>query len=327
MDWSHQTVLVTGAGGFIGSHLTEWLVALGAQCRALVRYNSAGVWGWLDSSPLKGDVQVFAGDIRDPGSLRRAMEGVDLVFHLAALVAIPYSYDTPLSYVRTNVEGTLNMLQASLDAGVSLVVHTSTSETYGTARYVPIDEDHPLQGQSPYSASKIGADKLAEAFHRSFGLPVATVRPFNTYGPRQSARAIIPSIIAQALMEPEVRLGDLTPTRDFSFVEDTVGGFICLAECPEAIGQVINIGSGHEISMAELAETILGLLGREIPIVSESQRVRPQNSEVGRLCADNRKATELLGWRPQYSLTEGLTRTIEWMEQNLGRYRLGAYVI
>ena len=248
-NWGQQTVLVTGAGGFIGSHLTERLVALGARTRALVHYNSAGAWGWLDDSPVKQYVEVFLGDVQDRDSLRAAVQGTDIVFHLAALIAIPYSYRAPISYVRTNVDGTLNVLQGSLDAGVKLVVNTSTSEVYGTARHIPINEEHPLQGQSPYSASKIGADKMAEAFHLSFGLPVATIRPFNTFGPRQSARAVIPTIVTQALTQPTVCLGNLAPTRDFSYVADTVEGFIRIAECPEAIGQVINVGSGLEISI------------------------------------------------------------------------------
>jgi dTDP-glucose 4,6-dehydratase len=327
MDWEHQTVLVTGAGGFIGSHLTERLVGLGAHTHALVRYNSANSWGWLDSSPVKGNIEVFVGDIRDRDSLRQAMHGVDIVFHLAALIAIPYSYHTPLSYIRTNVEGTLNVLQAAMDAGIRLVVHTSTSEVYGTARYVPIDEEHPLQGQSPYSASKIGADKIAEAFHLSFGLPVTIIRPFNTYGPRQSARAVIPTIITQALTQPVVRLGNLEPTRDFSYVADTVEGFIRIAECPEAIGQVINIGSGQEISIRNLTNTILRIVGKDIPVVCDDQRVRPENSEVERLCADNSKAQRILGWRPQHTLEDGLAKTIEWIGGNLERYRLGVYTI
>ena len=327
MDWSRQTVLVTGAGGFIGSHLTERLIALGARTRALVRYNSANSWGWLDSSPVKSDIEVFLGDIRDQDSLQKAFRGVDIVFHLAALIAIPYSYHAPLSYVRTNVEGTLNVLQMARDAGVRLVVHTSTSEVYGTARYVPIDEEHPLQGQSPYSASKIAADKLAEAFHLSFALPVAIIRPFNTFGPRQSARAIIPAIVTQALTQPEVHLGSLEPTRDFTHVADTVEGFIRIAECPEVIGKAINIGSGQDILIGDLAKTILHLIGKEMPIIRDNERLRPENSEVERLCADNRKAREILGWQPRYSLRDGLTHSIEWLEENLERYRLGVYTI
>jgi len=326
-NWSQRTVLVTGAGGFIGSHLTERLVALGAHTRALVRYNSAGSWGRLDASPVKDDVEVFLADVQDRDSLRGAVQGADIVFHLAALIAIPYSYRAPISYVRTNVEGTVNVLQACLDAGVRQVVHTSTSEVYGTAHYVPVSEDHPLQGQSPYSASKIGADKIAEAFYLSFGLPVATVRPFNTYGPRQSARAVIPTIITQALGHSAVHLGNLAPTRDFTYVADTVEGFIRVAECPEAIGQVVNIGSGQEISIGDLAGIILELIGVDAPVVYDPERVRPEKSEVDRLCAYNGKAHQLLGWSPQYTLREGLRHTIEWLERNIDEYRLGIYTI
>jgi dTDP-glucose 4,6-dehydratase len=327
MQWSQQTVLVTGAGGFIGSHLTERLAALGARTRALVHYNSLGSWGWLDSSPCKPDIEVMAGDVSDRDSLRAALRGIDVVFHLAALIAIPYSYHAPLSYVRTNVEGTLNVLQAAREAGVQRVVQTSTSEVYGTARYVPIDENHPLQGQSPYAASKIGADKMAEAFHLSFQLPVCIVRPFNTFGPRQSARAIIPTIVSQALLQSELRLGNLTPTRDLNFVADTVEGFIKTAESPQAIGKVINIGSGREISIQDLALTILDLMGKKMDIISEQQRLRPEDSEVERLCANNLLAGELLGWQPQYTLKEGLQRTITWIEEHLEYYRVGYYAI
>ena len=327
MDWSRRSVLVTGAGGFIGSHLAERLVASGARTRALVRYSSTGSWGWLDSSSVKEDIEVILGDIRDRDSLRQAVAGVDTIFHLAALIGIPYSYHAPLSYVRTNVEGTLNVLQAALDAGVSTVVHTSTSEVYGTARYVPIDENHPLQGQSPYSASKIGADKLAEAFNRSFDLPVAIVRPFNTYGPRQSARAVVPTIITQALNGPVIRLGNLEPTRDLNYVTDTVDAYIHVAECPEAIGEVINIGSGQEISIRDLATTVLRLLGSTAEIVGDDQRVRPVGSEVERLCAENEKARRLLGWSPRHSLQDGLVKTIEWIERNVERYRPGVYTV
>src|SRR6185295_13154757 len=260
MNWSDKKVLVTGAGGFIGSHLTERLVELGAKTRAFVRYSSTGAWGWLDQSPLKNDVEVVLGDIRDQDTVIHALAGVDIVFHLAALIAIPYSYQAPLSYVRTNVEGTLNVLQAAQRVESELVVHTSTSEVYGTARTVPIDENHPLQGQSPYSATKIGADKIVEAFNLSFGLPAITVRPFNTYGPRQSARAVIPTIVTQALEGAEIRLGNLEPTRDLNYVLDTVEGFVKAAETPEAVGHVINLGTGQEISIRELAEKILKLL-------------------------------------------------------------------
>jgi NAD dependent epimerase/dehydratase len=326
MQLNHQTVLVTGAGGFIGSHLTERLVDLGAETRALVHYNSSNSWGWLDHSPVKGEIEVVMGDVRDRDSLRRAMRGVDTVFHLAALISIPYSYHSPLSYIRTNVEGSLNVLQLALESGAKLVVQTSTSEVYGTARHVPIDENHVLQGQSPYSASKIGADKVAEAFHLAFGLPVATIRPFNTFGPRQSSRAIIPTIITQAQTQPKLHLGSLEPTRDFNYVSDTVEGYIRIAEHAEAaIGQVINIGSGKEITIGELASRILKLLGKDLPIVTDGERLRPAESEVERLCAKNWKAREILGWKPKFSLEKGLISTIEWMSQNLMRYRPEAY--
>ncbi len=327
MNWSEKRVLVTGAGGFIGSHLTERLIELGAKTRAFVRYSSTGSWGWLDQSPRKHEVEVVLGDIRDQDTVSNAMTGVDVVFHLAALIAIPYSYHAPLSYVRTNVEGTLNVLQAAQRADSALVVHTSTSEVYGTARTVPIDENHPLQGQSPYSASKIGADKIAEAFYLSFGLPVVTVRPFNTYGPRQSARAVIPTIVTQALAGSEVRLGNLEPTRDLNFVADTVEGFIKAAETPAAIGETINLGSGREISIKDLAALILKLMNKNIPIALEGARVRPENSEVDRLCADSRKGQSILGWTPTHSLEEGLAATIEWIRENSERYRTGTYVV
>ncbi|HEV7860359.1 MAG TPA: SDR family NAD(P)-dependent oxidoreductase [Pyrinomonadaceae bacterium] len=327
MNWKNKKVLVTGAGGFIGSHLTERLVELGASTRALVHYNSAGAWGWLDASPVRDEVEVIPGDICDRDSMMRATDKVEIVFHLAALIAIPYSYQAPLSYIRTNVEGTLNVLQAAKSAGAELVVQTSTSEVYGTAQVVPISEGHPLQGQSPYSASKIGADKMAEAVHRSFGLPVTIVRPFNTYGPRQSARAVIPAIITQALTRDAVRLGNLEPTRDLNYVTDTAEGFIRAAESPAAVGQTINIGTGQEISIGELAARILQMLGKDLPIICEDQRVRPDKSEVERLCADNRVARELLGWGPRVTLEEGLRRTIAWLQENHERYKPGVYAI
>jgi NAD dependent epimerase/dehydratase len=327
MNWNGKKVLVTGAGGFIGSHLTERLVELGATTRAFVRYSSTGSWGWLDQSPLKDHIDVVLGDIRDQDTVSQAATDTDYVFHLAALIAIPYSYHAPLSYVRTNVEGTLNVLQAVQRSGSGVVIHTSTSEVYGTARTVPIDENHPLQGQSPYSATKIGADKIAESFHLSFGLPVVTVRPFNTFGPRQSARAVIPTIVTQALKGSEIRLGNLEPTRDLSYVADTVEGFIKAAETPEAIGQVINLGTGREISIGDLAALILKQLGRDLPIASDDVRMRPENSEVERLCADNRKGQSILGWAPKYSLQEGLNLTIEWLRENSERYRAGVYVV
>lgn len=327
MQWGNKRVLVTGGGGFIGSHLVERLVQLGAQTRALVRYNSAGSWGWLDHSEAKDDVEVILGDLRDQDSLERAVRGSDVVFHLAALIAIPYSYHAPMSYVRTNVEGTLNVLQSAIRNDVGLVVHTSTSEVYGTAKSVPITEDHPLQGQSPYSASKIGADKIAESFFLSFGLPVVTIRPFNTYGPRQSARAVIPTIVSQALAEPAIRLGNLEPTRDLNYVADTVEGFIKAAETPQAGGQVINLGTGREISIGDVATTILRMLGKDLPILTDNERVRPDNSEVDRLCADNSRARAILGWESRYTLEEGLGRTIEWIKENNEYFRTGVYTI
>jgi dTDP-glucose 4,6-dehydratase len=327
LDWGRKTVLVTGAGGFIGSHLSEKLIELGARTRAFVEYNSTASWGWLDGSPLKEQMEIVLGDIRDRDSIQAATEGVDIIFHLAALIAIPYSYRAPLSYVHTNVEGTLNVLQSAIHSSVGLVVHTSTSEVYGTARTVPISESHPLQGQSPYSASKIGADKLAESFHLSFGLPVITVRPFNTYGPRQSARAVIPTIVTQALADEPIRLGNTEPTRDLNYVADTVEGFIKAGEAPKAVGEVINLGTGKEISIGQLAATILKAMGKTLPVVTESERVRPENSEVERLCADASKARELLGWEPKYSLEEGLARTIEWIQENNEKFRRGVYTI
>ena len=327
MNWTSKRVLVTGAGGFIGSHLTERLVELGADVRAFVHYNALGSWGWLDPSPVCEAIQVAAGDVTDRDSVGKAMQDREIVFHLAALIAIPYSYQAPASYVRTNVEGTLNVLQAARDAGVECVVHTSTSEVYGTAQRVPIDEAHPLQGQSPYSASKIGADKMAEAFYRSFSLPVVTVRPFNTFGPRQSARAVIPTIITQLLAGQTVRLGSLKPTRDLNFVANTVDGFVLAASTPAAIGCTINLGSGREISIGDLAQLIARLMDKPIRIEGEDTRVRPEGSEVARLLADNRLARELLGWEPRVNLEEGLQRTIAWIQQHPERYRSGDYAI
>jgi len=325
--WSGKRVLVTGAGGFIGSHLAERLAAEGARVRAMVHYNALGTWGWLDHAPASSEMDIFAGDVADRDSVRRACEGQEAVFHLAALIAIPYSYHAPESYVRTNIVGTLNVLQAARETGVARVVHTSTSEVYGTARQAPIPESHPLQGQSPYSASKIGADKIVESFHLSFGVPVVTVRPFNTFGPRQSARAVIPTIITQCLKGNEVRLGSLHPTRDLNFVSNTVGGFLRAALVPEAIGQTVNLGSGREISIGDLALLIAKLIGKEVAITSDAQRVRPKGSEVERLLADNTRARELLGWTPEVSLEDGLVRTIDWMRQHLERYRPGVYSV
>jgi NAD dependent epimerase/dehydratase len=320
-------VLITGAGGFIGSHLSERLVEAGAQVRAMVRYNSRSAAGWLDESPSRGEMELVAGDVRDIDTVRKAVAGSDVVFHLAALIGIPYSYDAPLSYVRTNVEGTLNVLTAAKELGVGRVIHTSTSEVYGSARHVPIREDHPLQGQSPYSASKIGADKLVEAFHLSFGLPVVTVRPFNTYGPRQSARAVIPTIAAQILSGTEVRLGNLHPTRDLNFVTDTVDAFARAAESEDVTGQTINVGTGKEIRIGDLAHRIMRIVGREVPIETGSERIRPEGSEVDRLCADNTKAKDLLGWQACVSLDEGLRRTVAWIQENLESCRADDYAV
>ncbi|MEA2167157.1 MAG: hypothetical protein QOF76_457 [Solirubrobacteraceae bacterium] len=320
-------MLVTGAAGFIGSHLTEELVRRGADTRAFVRYGSAGRWGWLDDSELKGDMEVFAGDIRDPETLVPALDGVDVVFHLAALIAIPYSYVTPLAYVRTNVEGTTNVLEAARTAGVGRVVHTSTSEVYGTAQTAPITESHPLQGQSPYSASKIGADKIAESFHAAFELPVVVLRPFNTYGPRQSARAVIPTIITQLLAGLPVKLGALTPTRDLTYALDTASGFIAAGEAPGAVGQTINLGVGQEISIGDLAALIHGLMGKEYDVTHDAQRDRPAASEVERLLSDNRIARSVLGWTPQYTLEDGLGATIEWLERHMHLYRPETYTV
>jgi dTDP-glucose 4,6-dehydratase len=327
MNFKGKRVLVTGAGGFIGSHLAERLVTLGASVRALVHYNALGSRGWLDQSTLSKDMEIIAGDIADRDSVRQAMQGREVVFHLAALIAIPYSYHAPASYVRTNIEGTLNVVQNARDLQPECVVHTSTSETYGTARYVPIDEAHPLQGQSPYSASKIGADKIAESFQLSFGVPVVTVRPFNTFGPRQSARAVIPTIITQCLANRPVRLGSLRPTRDLNFVSNTVDGFLRAASTPAAIGKTVNLGSGREISIGDLAQLIGKLLDYPIQIETDEARLRPENSEVERLLAQNALAKQLLDWTPQVTLEEGLTQTIEWLRNNLQRYRPDVYNI
>lgn len=325
MNWNGHKVLVTGAGGFIGSHLAEKLVESDAKVRAFVHYNALGSWGWLDQSSQKGNMEIFLGDISDRDSVNDAMDGVETVFHLAALIAIPYSYHAPASYVYTNVEGTLNILQCARQLGVQCVVHTSTSEVYGTARYVPIDETHPLQGQSPYSASKIGADKMAEAFHLSFGLPVVTVRPFNTFGPRQSARAVIPTVITQCLKGETIHLGNLSPTRDLNYVSNTVDGFILAASSPSAIGKTINFGSGREISIEDLAKMIAKIIGKQINIECDDQRVRPEGSEVERLLADNTQARALLGWEPIVQLEEGLERTIAWIKDHQGRYHYDVY--
>jgi NAD dependent epimerase/dehydratase len=312
MIWKNRKVLVTGAGGFIGSHLSERLTREGASVRAMVHYNALGVSGWLDHSGLRGEMEIFAGDITDRDSVCRAVAGCETVFHLAALIAIPYSYHAPASYVRTNIEGTLNVLSAAREEKTPRVLCTSTSEVYGTARYAPIDEAHPLQGQSPYSASKIGADKMAEAFHASFDVPVTIVRPFNTFGPRQSARAVIPTIISQILRGGEVKLGNTHPTRDLNFVENTVDAFLCAAQNDKAIGRTVHFGSGREISIGDLATLIAGLMGVTPCISREDERLRPPASEVERLLADNRLAADLLDWKPAVSLEEGLEKTIAW---------------
>jgi len=325
-----KLTLVTGAEGFIGSHLVEELVQQGRRVRAFVRYDFQNRWGWLDTLPadIIKEVEVFPADICDPFAVRKAVIQCKTVYHLAALISIPYSYVAPTSYLETNVRGTLNVLQACLDEDVQRLVHTSTSETYGTAQYVPIDEHHPLVGQSPYSASKIAADKLAESFYLSFGLPVATVRPFNTFGPRQSNRAVIPTIATQALSGQEhIRLGDLSPVRDLTFVKDTVLGFIAAANSDKAIGRATNIGSGKGISIGDLSKLILELCDSSSEIVLDTQRVRPEASEVRQLICDNSWAVQNLGWRPQYSLREGLTKTVAWIRENLEHYKVASYAV
>lgn len=315
-DWGNKKVLVTGAGGFIGSHLTDRLVELGARVTALIEYNSLGRWDWLEESPFKKDIEVVMGDIRDSESIRKIFRQKEIVFHLAALIGVPYSYEAPLSYVQTNVLGTLNVLQVALENEVERFIHTSTSEIYGMAQYVPMDENHPSKAQSPYAATKIAADMLAESFYRSFNLPLVTVRPFNTYGPRQSARAVIPTIITQVLAGHDVELGAITPTRDMNYVQDTVSGFIAAASAEKkAVGQVFNIGSGSEISIGNLAKLIVDLMGSKVQIMSKTERLRPERSEVYRLKVDYTKASDVLGWRPHISLKEGLQYTIQWFRE------------
>lgn len=329
-----KKILVTGADGFIGSHLTETLVRSGYRVRAFVLYNSFNSWGWLDrcAPDVRDCFEVFAGDIRDPHGVKEAMKGCDAVLHLAALIAIPYSYHSPDTYVDTNVKGTLNVLQAARELGVSRVVHTSTSEVYGTARFVPISEDHPLQGQSPYSATKIAADQLAYSFHASFGLPVLIARPFNTYGPRQSARAVIPTIIAQiAKGRREIKLGAVSPTRDFNYVQDTVDGFIAALRSEKGLGEVVNFGSNFEISIGETARLIGEVMNAEIEIITDEARLRPENSEVERLWADNGKAKALLDWQPRFGgrdgFKRGLAETADWFvrPENLDGYKADIY--
>jgi len=327
-------ILVTGADGFIGSHLTEALVKAGYDVKAFVLYNSFNSWGWLDrcSDDIKGKFEVFSGDIRDTNGVREAVKGCDAVIHLAALIAIPYSYYSPETYIDTNIKGTLNILQAAREFNIHRLIHTSTSEVYGTAKFVPITEEHPLQGQSPYSASKIGADQLANSFFTSFDLPVVTVRPFNTYGPRQSARAVIPTIITQiANGKNEIKLGAISPTRDFNYIKDTVDGFIAALNSKNGLGEVINLGSNYEVSIGETAEIIAEVMNAEIKIINDKQRLRPKESEVERLWADNSKAKDLFGWEPKYGnregLSKGLRETAKWFldSKNLDMYKSDIY--
>ena len=329
MNWIGKKTLVTGAGGFIGSHLCETLLELGADVTAMVHYKSRGDWGNLEFLSLesKQALRLVSGNIEDSGFMSRHIKGQHVVFHLAALIAIPYSYTAPLSYVHTNIEGTINVLEAARDYDIEKIIHTSTSETYGTAIYTPIDETHPLQGQSPYSASKIGADKLAESYYRSFNLPVATIRPFNTYGPRQSTRAVIPTIITQALTQNEIRLGSLDPVRDVNFVKDTAAGFVKVAESPRSIGEVINIGSGKGYTIQELVTTILQIMKVEKKIVLDEDRLRPENSEVFKLICDNTKSKNLTGWQPRYSLEEGIRETIDFISNHMDIYKPGTYTL
>jgi dTDP-glucose 4,6-dehydratase len=336
MNLTNKKILVTGADGFIGSHLTEELVRRGANVKAFVQYNSFNSWGWLDHSPknIINNIDIFAGDIRDPHGVREAIKGCDIVLHLAALIAIPYSYHSPDTYIDTNIKGTLNIVQAARQLDIEKVVHTSTSEVYGTAKFVPITEQHPLQGQSPYSASKIGADQIAMSFYHSFNMPVSIIRPFNTYGPRQSARAVIPAIISQiASGNEQIKLGALSPTRDFNYVSDTVRGFIAVAESEKSIGEVINIGSNFEISIGDTVKQIAEIMNCNLKVETEEERIRPENSEVNRLWADNTKAKELLGWEPLYGGREGFKRglkeTIEWFAdpRNLSAYKADRYNI
>ena len=328
MKLSGKKILVTGADGFIGSHLTEMLVEKGAQVKALSQYNSFNDWGWLEDIDCLDDIEVLTGDIRDPHYCKHITKGVDVIFHLAALIAIPYSYVAPDSYVDTNIKGTLNICQAALENGCERIIHTSTSEVYGTARYVPIDEKHPLQPQSPYSASKIGADCMAMSFYNAFELPVVIARPFNTYGPRQSARAIIPTIITQiAQGATELKLGDLTPTRDLNYVTDTCRGFIALAESDQCIGEIVNIGSNFEVTMAQVVDEIKDIMGSKVEVITEEQRLRPSKSEVFRLWCDNSKINELTGFAPEHNLRQGLEKTVDWFSnpENLKKYKAHIY--
>lgn len=321
-------VLVTGADGFIGSHLTERLLEEGYKVKAFVNYNSFNTWGWLDTLPkdVLKEIEIFSGDIRDPNGVREAIKGVNQVFHLAALIAIPFSYHSPDSYVDTNIKGTLNVLQASKDLETERILVTSTSEVYGSAKYIPMDENHPFQGQSPYSATKIGADRLAESFYRSFNMPITIVRPFNTYGPRQSARAVIPTIITQLLSgKDEIKLGSLTPTRDFNYVKDTSNGFLEIAKSDKTIGEEINIATQHEISIGQLAEELIKQINPKAKIICEAERLRPEMSEVNRLLGSNEKIKYLTNWSPQYTFEQGLTETIKFFGENLSKYKSDIY--
>ncbi len=325
MRWEMK-VLVTGSEGFIGSHLTEKLVEIGFSVRAFVRYNFQNNWGWLEKSKYLKDIEIYTGDIRDYDSVYDAMKGVDAVFHLAALIGIPYSYVSPLAYIKTNMEGTYNVLEAARKLNTQRVVHTSTSEIYGTAQYVPIDEKHPYNPQSPYAASKAAADHLVLSYFRSFGTPVTIVRPFNTYGPRQSARAIIPTIISQILAgKKEIKLGNLTPTRDLNYVKDTVNGFIAVGLHEKTIGDIYNLGTGKEVSIRDLAKKIIKLTGKDIEIITDKQRVRPKKSEVERLISNPEKAMSLTGWKTKYTLEEGLKETINWVKENLQYFKVDIY--
>lgn len=330
MYWNGKKVLVTGAGGFIGSHLVERLVKLDAEVYAFIRYNSRNTYGLLDelSLDIRNAVSIMPGDLRDSVSVRNAVKGMEIIFHLGASISIPYSYNNPDNFIYTNVVGALNVLNAVMEyGGIEKMVHTSSSEVYGSALYVPMDEKHPLQAQSPYSASKIGADKLVESYFLSYGIPVATARPFNTYGPRQSSRAVIPTIITQALTKDRVVLGDIDPTRDFNFVEDTVSAFIKSAESPRSLGEVLNFGSGKDISIGDLAKKIISLIGKDVELVCDEKRIRPEGSEVTRLMADATKAKNLLGWEPEYSLEDGLKIVIDWISENINRYKVDVYNI
>jgi len=329
MKWDDKRVLVTGAGGFIGSHLVDELLRKGADVTAFVHYNARNDWGMLEGrySESTPNLTVIAGDVTDSLFVKKAVAEKEYVFHLAALIGIPYSYVAPESYINTNIKGTLNVMQACLDHEITRVVHTSTSEVYGTAQYTPIDENHPLQGQSPYSASKIGADKIAESFFCTFGLPVTTIRPFNTFGPRQSTRAVIPTIITQALTGNIVKLGSLTPIRDLTYVADTANGFIKLAESKKTVGRTVNTGSGRGVTIGELADIIISQVNPKAKIVCEEKRVRPEKSEVMELLCDNRSARELAGWKPGYSLEEGLAQTIAWMKDHIDSYKPWLYTV